>query len=409
MHPFSQRHPIQLDLDVALRHLHRLGRLLPAITPQNGPSERARLVAALERGDAADARFEVAPRRVPPRVWDQLDSARALAERWELEAGRRLYLAKLEELELDLLMLEALGNPRKVRPLAARRFGTGRAEVQLGTEKVRVADVALRLLESVSGPQEPLTVPADAAGDDPSVASMMRRLARAVGLSLEVRIEPRLAAGAATGERQVLLADRAFGRVEALRLTVHEVLGHAVAAANGRAQPLRLFEFGTAGSFADQEGLALHLEAEAGTLDGYRLRVLAARVWVADRMHAGASFPDTARALVTDLGFSPRDSVALCERSWRGGGVARDAGYLRGYLRVRSAIAEGVATVDTLRSGRVGLDDVAAFDALAVVGLYRLPLYRPSLARSLSATDAGTSLSTSPPSLAASLTMFEET
>ena len=65
-------------------------------------------------------------------------------------------------------------------------------------------------------------------------------LAAGVGLAVEVRVEPRLSAGAATGERTVFIAARRFGRNEARRLAVHEVFGHLLAAANGREQPLRL-------------------------------------------------------------------------------------------------------------------------------------------------------------------------
>jgi hypothetical protein len=126
-------------------------------------------------------------------------------------------------------------------------------------------------------------------------------------------------------------------------------------------------------------------------------------------MHRGASFGDTARWLHRDHGFSSVDSVSIAERAYRGGGVARDAGYLAGWLAVRSALAEGTTTLDALRSGRVGLETAEQLPELIAAGLARVPRYRPSLARSLSATDAGTSLDTSPPSMAASFTMLEET
>ena len=397
--------PEQRELDVALRQLHLTGRLLPAMTPTNGPQERARLVQALERGEAAEPRFETLASRVSRDAWSALTQARRLINH---SVARDLYEAKLDELELDLLMLEALGQPKRIRPLAARRFGTGR-ESAPGDEEGTVADVAAHLLDTVEQTREPLTLPADAPDDQPSLARAVRRLAEEVGLEIEVRVEPRLAAGAAAGERLVLVADRCFGVREAQRLAVHEVLGHAVAAANGRAQPLRLFEIGTAGSFSDQEGVALWLEEQAGLMDGRRLRTIAARVWVVDRMHSGATFPDTARALVRELEFSAFESIVLCERCWRGGGVARDAGYLRGLLRVRAAIDSGHTDIDELRTGRIGVGDVSWLSGLAEAGLYRTPVARPSLASSLRATAGGTSRATSPPSSAASLTMFEET
>ena len=103
----------------------------------------------------------------------------------------------------------------------------------------------------------------------------------------------------------------------AVRLAVHEVFGHAVAAANGRDQPIRLFTLGSAGSFSDQEGLCLALEERAGLLDTYRLRVLAARVCMTERMHAGAAFSESARWLRREHGFSAEDAIALAERAYR--------------------------------------------------------------------------------------------
>jgi uncharacterized protein (TIGR02421 family) len=396
----------RITLDAYLGRLHGIARLLPALTVENAAAERKRLIRAVSRGTVAAPRFEARPRKVPAEAYRLLDGARELAR--QAPAGA-LYQARLDELELDLAMLEAIGNPKRVRPIAARRFGTGRSEVPLAKTTQPVADVARHILSETEGQPEVRVLPASALLGEPSLAELVRKVARHAGLDVEVRVEPRLSAGAATGERVVFVADRTFGAREALRLAVHEVLGHLVAAANGRAQPMRLFEHGTAGSFGDQEGVALYLEELAGVLDGYRLRILAARVWITDRMHAGAAFEDSVRALARDHGFAAEDAVAICERAYRGGGVARDAGYLRGYLRVRHAVTEGEATIDELRSGRVGLDDLPTLRTLRKEGLAREPLYCPSLAYSLGPTQGGTSLLTPPPSVAASLTRLELT
>jgi hypothetical protein len=190
---------------------------------------------------------------------------------------------------------------------------------------------------------------------------MMERAARAVGLVLTVRLDARLSAGAAAGDHTIYVQDRVFGPNEARRLVAHEVLGHAIAGARGARETFAIFEVGTAGSFADQEGLAITLEDEAGALDGARWRILAARVVATDRMHGGASFGETARALVRDVGLSPKVAITTTERAYRGGGVARDAGYLAGLLRVRAALEHGRATLDELRAGRL---DVGAIDTL---------------------------------------------
>lgn len=396
----------QLRLDRLLARLSEVARLLPALTAHNGHEERRRLVACVERGDMAVPRWEPSRRRLPPETWRWLEEARALAP---ASPASRTYLDRLDELELDLCMIEALGDARRVRPLAARRFGTGSSTVPTADGELRVARVAAHILETVELSYEPHILPASGLLGEPSLAELVRLVAARAGLEVEVRVEPRLVASAATGERVVFIADRWFGAREALRLAVHEVLGHLVAAANGRAQPLRILELGTAGSFGDQEGVALWLEEQAGVLDGLRLKTLAARVHATDQMHAGAHFGEVARELVRDHGFCAADAVAVAERAWRGGGVARDVGYLRGWLRVRAALESGDATLDELRSGRVGLADLPTLRALEDMGLFRPAVYRPSLAYSLAATDGGTSLLTSPPSVAASFTRFELT
>lgn len=362
------------ELDALLVQIQGYARLLPAVTPTNGAAERKRLCKLLSLGNPAEPRFELPETPSPRQAWPLLERARGLT------AGSpfaRMYMEKLDELEIELLMLDALGDPKRMRPLSARRFGTGRDRVPAEGGERPLADIADELLASVTGEREPRTVPPEGAAV--SVVGLMREAAEAIGLELTIRVEPRLAAGAATGQKTILVADRLFGQREAIRLTVHEVFGHAVAAANGRAQPLRLLELGTAGSFADQEGLALYLEEQVGALVGYRLRTIAARVWTVDRMHAGAGFPDTTRMLMEEHGFDAMDAVTLCERTYRGGGLARDACYLAGYQRVRTLLAQRPEALHVLRSGRLSTADVDATPALKNGGCYRDPWLSPRL------------------------------
>lgn len=398
--------PALREADAHMKRIADVARLLPALTATNAVEERARLVDEVEAGGVPQPRWVLRKRRVEPELFRLLDHVRA---RVEGTGARDLYHARLEELELELAMIDALGEPKRIRPLVARRFGDGRREVELPGGPVPLARLADGLLDSLPHREEPREIPACDAPGRPSLAALMHAMASTAGLRLEIKVEPRLSAGAATGDRTVFLADRWFGRRESLRFAVHEVLGHAVAAANARDQPIRIFEIGTAGSFSAQEGVALWLEEKAGLLDAYRLRVIAARVLATDRMHRGAGFGETARWLFREHGFSGLDAVSIAERAYRGGGVARDAGYLAGWLAVRTALGEGATSLDALRSGRVGLEVAEQLPSLVAAGLARFPRYRPSLSRSLSATEAGTSLETSPPSMAASLTMLEET
>ncbi|MBN8612047.1 MAG: DUF1704 domain-containing protein [Deltaproteobacteria bacterium] len=346
-------------LDRALVELARRARVLPALHPQNAVSERARLTEELEAERVPVPRWQPLERRDVRGLVAVIDQLRRVVGEAMPEAIAALYRARLEELELDVALLDALGDARRVRPIAARRFGTG-ADV---VEGISLRERARTILADVSPNHDARVVSAR------ELATRMERAAREVGLELTVKIDPRLSAGAAAGDRTIYLQDRAFGAIEARRLVAHEVLGHAVAAHRGANETLAIFEVGTAGSFADQEGLAIVLEEEAGALDALRLRVLAARVLATDRMHEGASFGETARELVKDVGLSPSQSISTTERAFRGGGVARDAGYLAGWLRVRGAIREGSAALDHFRMGRVSTSAMPAIRWAITQGL----------------------------------------
>lgn len=357
-------------LDVLVGQASRATRLLPALVAQNGPTERARCVRAVAAGQAPTApRWALTPRPVDARVGRAIEQGRRVAESLSALPLAALYVARLDELAIDLAMISAIGNGPVVRALAARRFGTGADLVEdEGGARTPLREIARAWLERTEPTAEPRTLPAE--GGPRSMSGALRIAALAAGLELDVRVEPRLTSGAAAGDRTVFVAARRFGVSECVRLVAHEVLGHAVAAANGARSPLRLIETGTAGSFADQEGVAIMLEAEAGMLDDARWRTLAARVVATDRMHAGASFGETALSLTRDLGLPPDLAVVTTERAYRGGGVARDTAYLRGVLRIRAALARGEASLDELRTGRVSLD---ALPTLRTLGLVHTP------------------------------------
>jgi uncharacterized protein (TIGR02421 family) len=403
-----------------------MAKPLPSLTPDDAATERARLIACLTRGELPVPAFRAQRQRLGSDAYHLIDDARRLSR--ECVIGG-LYLERLDELELDLAILEAWGEPKLIRPLCARRYGRGdervttlpaRARGRTSTQQVRgngelasalsLIEVAKDLLRTLPR-KEPLeaTLPALAPKGVPSVAVIMERAVLGIGLDAEVRVEPRLSSLAATGERTVFLADRRFSWREARRLTAHEVFGHLVVAANARAQPLRLLQIGLKGAFADQEGLALYLEEQLGFMCSDRLRTLSARVVATELLHSGASFGETARLMSQEHGFSPEASVLIAERTYRGGGAARDAGYLAGYLRVRAAIAAEQADVDELRRGRVSLASLPALRELEQRGWIRPSVYRPSFSLSRKLILGGTSADTSPPSDAASLTMLELT
>lgn len=400
-HPRARR---RAELDVGLRRLHGAARLLLGATTHGDPVERNRLVQSVARGEHAKPRWQWKPVAVERSVWRELARARQLAA--DSEASE-LYLSRLEELETELLILENLGRSKQVRPMAARLFGTGSERLFADAEHC-VLDAAHEILAHTPVESERKTIPA-ASSDRSNLRDLMLAYAKHVGLHIAVKVDPDLIANAAVGERTVFIADRLFGAHEAQRLATHEVYGHLVSAFNGRTQPLGVFAIGTAGSYGDQEGVAIYLEELAGLLDPFRQRTLAGRLLATHAMHAGVSFGDAAQSLVREHQFSPACAVTLCERSFRAGGVSRDAVYLTGWLRVRRAIGRRETNLSELQLGKVSLRALPEVRRLLREGLVTQPIYLSNLARSRGKTGVGTKSATLPPSLVTSLTRLDAT
>jgi uncharacterized protein (TIGR02421 family) len=368
------------------------------------PVERHRLVEKVARGEHAKPRWQWHPIEVDHAIWRLLTRAKKLAEE---STAAELYLHRLDELETELLLLESLGKTKHVRPMAARLFGTGGEPLREESAQT-VLDAAHEILASALTDDEAKTVPA-VSNEGMNLRDLMLAYAKHVGLHIAVRVDSQLIANAAVGERTVFIADRLFGAQEAQRLATHEVYGHLVSTFNGRTQPLGVLAIGTAGSYGDQEGVAIFLEELAGLLGPSRKRTLAGRLLATYAMHAGVTFGDVARTLVTEHGFTPSESVTLCERAFRAGGVARDAVYLSGWLRVRRAVLDGDASLAELQTGKLSLAALPAVRSLHAEGFVQRPTYLSNLARSRGSTAVGTRSDTSPPSLATSLTRVDAT
>ncbi len=405
-HSFSDRQSSRLraELDVAVRRLHDTARLLVGATTHSDPRERQRLVRCVARDEHAKPEWGWEPIEVDRSIWQVLAVARKLAKQ---SPAAELYLARLDELETELLVMESLGKTKQVRPMAARLYGTG-SELLFEDSEQTSLDAAHEILASAPSEDEEKTIPA-VSPSGVNLRDLMLDYAKHVGLHIAVRVDPNLIANAAVGERTVFIANRSFGAHEAQRLSTHEVYGHLVSAFNGRAQQLGVLAIGTASSYGDQEGVSIFLEDAAGLLSLNRKRTLAGRVLATYAMHAGVSFGDVARELVREHDFSPVEAVTLAERAFRAGGVARDAVYLTGWLRVRKAVLEGSAALHELQLGKVSLQALPEIRRLRAEGLVNPPTYLSNLARSRGWTAAGTRSDTSPPSLATSLTRVDAT
>ncbi len=132
-----------------------------------------------------------------------------------------------------------------------------------------------------------------------------------------------------------------ISKARAFALLQHEVGTHVATYYNGKAQPFRLFYVGVPGYEQLQEGLAVLSEYITGGLTNHRMRILAARVVAVHHMLAGNSFADTFDMLTDKYGFKHEVAFHITMRVYRGGGLTKDAVYLKGLLNVIEYIKQG--------------------------------------------------------------------
>lgn len=164
-------------------------------------------------------------------------------------------------------------------------------------------------------------------------------------------------------------------RVQAL--IQHEVGTHVVTYWNGRAQPLKLLASGLARHDELQEGLAVFAEFLVGGLTAARLRTLAARVLASRAVADGAEFIDTHRLLREDIGLSERNAFMVAMRVHRGGGLVKDAVYLRGLQGVVDYVQQG-GRLDTLLIGKIAPVHTAVIEELQRRQVLVPPPLRPN-------------------------------
>jgi uncharacterized protein (TIGR02421 family) len=159
-------------------------------------------------------------------------------------------------------------------------------------------------------------------------------------------------------------------------LLQHEVGTHVVTHANGQSQPLCVLGAGLAGYEALQEGIALFAEHMAGGLDSRRLRIIAARVVAVRRVIDGSTLPAVVDELCDRHGISRRSAFGVAMRALRGGGLTKDAIYLRGLLQLLAYLAAG-GSFEPLLVGKIAIDHVPLVEELIRREVLRPPPVRP--------------------------------
>ncbi|KQV41469.1 hypothetical protein ASE37_19615 [Rhizobium sp. Root268] len=195
--------------------------------------------------------------------------------------------------------------------------------------------------------------------------------------SPRVEVRDDLPAGLMVSSDRLLIASSttmARERVDAL--LSHEVGVHLLTYCNGSGHGLRLFRSGLAGYEGAQEGLAVLAEYLVGGMTVARLRLIAARVVACAAMLAGAGFVETYRLLTRDEGFKPPIAFNIALRLYRGGGLAKDAIYLRGLFDILAHLRGG-GDLEPFWLGKIAARHFAVMQELSQRGLLKAPRLVP--------------------------------
>jgi len=192
---------------------------------------------------------------------------------------------------------------------------------------------------------------------------------------IDSRVEVRddIVAGAMVSGGDFLISKSARfpkNRVEAL--LNHEIGTHILTYINGTAQPLMQLHTGLSGYDEMQEGIAVLSEYLCGGISRARLRVLAARVVAVDMLCAGACFPEVFSALSQKYGFGERSAFTITTRVFRGGGLTKDAVYLRGLVGIIDYL-HGDGPIEPLFIGKIAAEHIPLVEELQWRGILKPP------------------------------------
>ncbi|KRG70499.1 flavohemoglobin expression-modulating QEGLA motif protein [Pseudoxanthomonas dokdonensis] len=256
----------------------------------------------------------------------------------DLAATReRLHALPVQEVESSLLSALLSEKQRElerqlelIRLRGSRGFINASLDLFGGVEPTLLA-LAREIMESVP-PGAPL--PADAGIDEVLQAvndelAWYRRIAP--DLDCEVVVDPDLGSLMMVSHGRFYVdANIRLPRARIQPLVQHEIGTHVLTRHNGGRQPLKQLQVGLAHYDPLQEGLGVLAEYLAGYLPGERLQVLAARVIACDMAIHGKDVPEIFDLLHRVHGMATDDAFDVAVRARRGGGLTKDAVYLRG-------------------------------------------------------------------------------
>ncbi len=192
---------------------------------------------------------------------------------------------------------------------------------------------------------------------------------------IPLEVEIREDVGSLMVSKSKLLVSRgmSINPKRAKALIQHEIGTHMLTYCNGLAQPLRQMAHGFARYDQLQEGLGVLSEYLAGGFNANRLRLLASRVKAVGCMVSGADFIETFNLLKEECGLSEQLSFKVTLRVYRGGGLTKDAIYLKGLVELLQFVRDG-GNLEILFTGKFNLEHVPVIEELLRRDILREPV-----------------------------------
>ena len=353
------------DVDRMLAESSEAFDFLLQVTPVNG--EQAWNAFQRKKFQRAPA-FHYRPLPAEPLVLKR-NLYRAPVERIEDPALAMIFREKLDDIERQITMLQDRNTPRFLHESIQQYGGVEDELFELAVEILNAIPPKSR--DGAMGNAFNAQQFADRAREE---IEYLRRQLPEIGARVELRPD---VTGLMVSRGNLLVSTRSqipLSRVEAL--IQHEVGTHVLTYCNGKAQRLRHLYTGLAGYDALQEGLAVLSEYLVGGLSKPRLRLLAARVVAARLMIHGATFVECFRELDDVYGFNQRTAFVITMRTYRGGGLTKDAVYLRGLGQILKYLSSG-GKLGPLFIGKIAANHIPIVNELRWRGVLREPPLTP--------------------------------
>lgn len=279
-----------------------------------------------------------------------------------------IFVQKRDEIDRKLTMLNDRGNAS---------FLHGSMQVYGGVEE-DLLETSIEILKVISDikpnkkPKEMVDAVEFARAAKEEIA-YYKEICATVEAKVEIRDD--IAAGAmVSGGNFLIYRWSSFPKDRIEPLIHHEIGTHILTYFNGLSQPFKQLHTGLRGYDEMQEGIAVLSEYLCGGLTLNRIKILSARVIAVHAMIDGASFVETFHLLKNEYGFLPKTSFSVTTRVYRGGGLTKDAVYLRGFLHIFDYLKDG-GKLDLLFVGKIAANHIPIVQEL----LYRKVLHKPPL------------------------------